>query len=151
MTYTLYFDGKAEPNPGKGSAGAVLYKDDAIICKVGKYMPNTTNNQAEYTGLIIGLQECVKRKIKEVDVFGDSNLVINQSNKVWAVKNEGLKDLNAIVMSLKKEFTNITFTHVYRDKNTVADEITNIVHAQEKDLGSVEAIVIKKFDMEKRF
>ena len=144
MTYKLYFDGKAEPNPGKGSAGAVLFNGSEEVFRIGKYLPHTTNNQAEYTGLIIGLKECIKQNIKSIEVFGDSKLVIEQSAGRWKVNNEILQTLNAQVKILSKEFTSISFTHVLRDKNTVADEITNIVHAQEKDLGEVEPIVLKK-------
>jgi ribonuclease HI len=144
MTYKLYFDGKAEPNPGKGSGGAVLFNGSEQVFRVGKYLPNTTNNQAEYTGLIIGLKECIKRGIKSVEVFGDSNLVIEQSAGRWKVNNEILQGLNAQVKNLSKEFSSITFTHVLRNKNSVADEITNIVHAQEKDLGEVDSVIIKK-------
>lgn len=148
MTYKLYFDGKAEPNPGKGSGGAVLFNGSEEVFRVGKYLPQTTNNQAEYIGLIIGLKECIKQNIKSVEVFGDSNLVIEQSAGRWKVNNEILQQLNAQVKNLIKEFTSIRFTHVLRHKNTVADEITNIVHSQEKDMvhsgGSVEAVVLKK-------
>jgi ribonuclease HI len=144
MSYKLYFDGKAEPNPGKGSGGAVCYNGSEELFRVGKYLLNTTNNQAEYTGLIIGLKECVKRGIKSVEVFGDSNLVIEQSAGRWKVNNEILQGLNAQVKTLVKEFSSITFTHILRNKNTVADEITNIVYAQEKDLGEVESVIIKK-------
>jgi len=144
MSYKLYFDGKAEPNPGKGSGGAVLFNSSEQVFRVGKYLPNTTNNQAEYTGLIIGLKECIKRGIKSVEVFGDSNLVIEQSAGRWKVNNEILQGLNAQVKNLSKEFSSITFTHVLRNKNSVADEITNIVHAQEKDLGEVDSVIIKK-------
>jgi ribonuclease HI len=148
MTYKLYFDGKAEPNPGKGSGGAVLFNDSEEVFRVGKYLPQTTNNQAEYIGLIVGLKECIKQNIKSVEIFGDSKLVIEQSSSRWKVNNEILQQLNAQVKTLIKEFSTITFTHVLRNKNTVADEITNIVHAQEKDMlhngGSVETVTIKK-------
>jgi ribonuclease HI len=144
MPYKLYFDGKAEPNPGKGSGGAVCYNGLEEVFRVGKYLPQTTNNQAEYIGLIIGLKECIKLGIKSVEVFGDSNLVIEQSAGRWKVNNEILQGLNAQVKTLVKEFSSITFTHILRNKNTVADEITNIVYAQEKDLGMVESVFIKK-------
>ena len=144
MSYKLYFDGKAEPNPGKGSGGAVCYNGLEELFRVGKYLPQTTNNQAEYTGLIIGLKECIKLGIKSVEVFGDSNLVIEQSAGRWKVNNEILQGLNAQVKTLIKEFSSIKFTHVLRNKNSVADEITNIVYAQGKDLGEVESVIIKK-------
>jgi len=144
MAYKLYFDGKAEPNPGKGSGGAVCYNGTIELFRVGKYLPKTTNNQAEYTGLIIGLKECIRREIKSVEVFGDSNLVIEQSAGRWKVNNEILQELNAQVKTLMQEFTSLRFTHVLRNKNSVADEITNIVYAQEKDLGEVDSVIIKK-------
>ena len=143
-SYTLYFDGKAEPNPGRGSAAAVLYFDDEIIFEVGKYLENTTNNQAEYLGLIIGLEECIKRDVKQLQVFGDSNLVIEQCSGRWKVKNEGLIELHSQVKELIKKFESILFTHVYRDNNTKADELTNIVYESKKHLNYIEGDLIIK-------
>ena len=131
----LYFDGKAEPNPGKGSAGAVLFNENGQeVFRIGKYLPQTTNNQAEYLGLIIGLKECLNRNIKSINVYGDSKLIIEQSSGRWKVNNEILKDYNYQVKMLAKQFEYISFSHVYRQFNTVADEVTNIIHAQEKDM-----------------
>ena len=142
--YKLYFDGKAEPNPGRGSAAAVLYFEDKIIFEVGKYLEYTTNNQAEYLGLIIGLKECIKKDVKELQVFGDSNLVIEQSAGRWKVKNEGLIELNNQVKTLIKHFTNISFTHIYRNLNTKADELTNIVFDSKKNINYEEEVVTKQ-------
>lgn len=144
-SYTLYFDGKAEPNPGRGSAAAVLYFDDEIIFEVGKYLENTTNNEAEYLGLIIGLEECIKRNVKQLQVFGDSNLVIQQCSGRWKVKNERLCELHSHVKELIKKFESILFTHVYRDNNTKADELTNIIYESKKNLNYTEGeVIIKK-------
>jgi ribonuclease HI len=150
--YSLYFDGKAEPNPGKGSGAAVLYFEDKIIFEIGKYLEHTTNNQAEYLGLIICLKECIKRNIKEIQVFGDSNLIIEQSAGRWKVKNEGLIELNSQVKTFIKHFTSISFTHVYRDKNTKADELTNIVYDSKKNLNyEEENIVVKQKTINEMF
>ena len=134
MDHVLYFDGKAEPNPGKGSAAAVLYLNDTIMFETGKYLEKTTNNQAEYLGLIIGLQECLKRGIRNVKVFGDSKLVIEQSSGRWKVNNLGLIDLQSQVKEMVKQFQSISFTHVYREENTKADELTNIIFDTKKNL-----------------
>ena len=138
MEYKLYFDGKAVPNPGKGSAAAVLYANDVILFQVGKYLEKTTNNEAEYLGLIIGLKECLKRGHRNIKVYGDSNLVIEQSAGRWKVNNLGLIDLHSQVKELSKQFESISFTHVYREKNTKADELTNIVFDSKKHLNYTE-------------
>uniref|UniRef100_A0A6C0D8X1 RNase H type-1 domain-containing protein n=1 Tax=viral metagenome TaxID=1070528 RepID=A0A6C0D8X1_9ZZZZ len=134
MEYKLYFDGKAVPNPGKGSAAAVLYGNDIILFEVGKYLEKTTNNQAEYLGLIIGLQECLKRGFRNIKVYGDSKLVIEQSAGRWKVNHTNLIDLHSQVKELVKQFQSISFTHVYREKNTKADELTNIVFDSKRNL-----------------
>ena len=100
----LYFDGKSEPNPGKGSAAAVLYENDAIIFEVGKYLESTTNNQAEYLGLLVGLRKCVELAVKTLEVRGDSNLVIKQCSGEWKTKDSKLIPLNDEVKILKKKF-----------------------------------------------
>ena len=144
MEYSLYFDGKAVPNPGKGSAAAVLYANDVILFEVGKYLEKTTNNQAEYLGLIIGLQECLRRGHKNIKVYGDSKLVIEQSAGRWKVNNLGLIDLHSQVKELSKQFQSISFTHVYRNKNKKADELTNIVFESKQHLNYTDEKKSKK-------
>jgi len=138
MEYSLYFDGKAVPNPGKGSAAAVFYGNDVILFEVGKYLEKTTNNQAEYLGLIIGLKECLKRGHRNIKVYGDSNLVIEQSAGRWKVNHINLIDLHSTVKELVKQFQSISFTHVYREKNKKADELTNIVFDSKRNLNYVD-------------
>jgi len=132
--YTLYFDGKAEPNPGKGSAAAVLYNNDTIVFEVGKYLETTTNNQAEYLGLIVGLQKCIELGIKSIEVKGDSNLVIKQSSGDWKTKDSKLICLHEEVDVLKKQFTSINFAHILREFNTKADALTNSIFQKKEDL-----------------
>jgi probable phosphoglycerate mutase len=137
MEYTLYFDGKAAPNPGAGSAAAVLYGNDVILFEIGVYLEKTTNNQAEYRGLIVGLQECLRRGHRNIKVYGDSKLVIEQSSGIWKVKHLNLIDLHSQVKELSKQFQSISFTHVYRDKNKKADELTNIIFESKKNLNYI--------------
>lgn len=123
--FTLYFDGSSIGNPGKGGAGAVLYKDDKEIWAISHYIgENITNNVAEYNGLLLGIAECVKRDIKKLSVKGDSLLVINQMKGVYKVKAPHLKDLYNAVKEFEKSIDEIAFTHVYRSENTRADHLS---------------------------
>lgn len=132
--FRLQFDGKSEPNPGPSSAGAVLYypNSQTIKAEVGEYILNATNNEAEYTGLLIGFRLAVDLGIKHLVIAGDSNLVINQVFGEWKVKSENLKGLHAEIRSMFKEFDFIAAKHVYREHNDYADNITNIVFDKKK-------------------
>ena len=124
---TLFFDGCSKGNPGDAGAGAVIYQDNLELYSntlfVGK---NITNNVAEYTGLIIGLELAIQNGIKELKVNGDSLLVIKQMNGEYKVKSLALKKLYIKAKKLSEQFDNITFTHIYRENNQRADELSNI-------------------------
>ena len=125
--YILYFDGCSKGNPGLGGAGSVLYKDDIEIWgssqMVGKHV---TNNVAEYSGLIMGLNEVYTRKIQNIIVRGDSQLVIKQMKGEYKVKSESLEEYYKQAKLLESYIGKIIFEHVYRDKNKRADELSNM-------------------------
>ncbi len=126
MNYSLYFDGASKGNPGKSGSAAVLYQDVKEIANVGKYIgPRKTNNEAEYMGLIFGLILCIQLHIKNIKVYGDSQLVIKQMRGEYAVKNERLKKLHEDVRKLMTEFESVSFEHVRREKNARADQLAN--------------------------
>lgn len=127
IPFTLYFDGSSKNNPGRGGAGAVLYQKENIeIFALSHFVgENVTNNVAEYTGLIIGLAECLKMGIKNLCVKGDSLLVIQQMRGVYKVKSENLKGLYTQAKDLASQFETIEFIHVYREENKRADELSN--------------------------
>lgn len=125
--HSLYFDGASKHNPGHAACGAVLFDDNGIeMDNDSKYLgDNVTNNYAEYTGLIIGLHLAFKNNIKEIVVYGDSLLVINQTNNKWKVKKDTLRKLLDDVTELIKCFDKIEFIHIKREKNKRADELAN--------------------------
>lgn len=130
----LYFDGGSVPNPGKGGCGYYIKWDEGEI-KGSIYLgENITNNKAEYNGCINGLKECIKVGIKNVKVYGDSKLAIEQINGKWKVKTESLKPLHDEIMNLKREFITITFTHVLREYNSIADMLSDLAISSEKNL-----------------
>jgi ribonuclease HI len=125
-TYSLNFDGCSKGNPGKAAAGAVIYKNNIEIYSISIFVgEKETNNVAEYTGLLIGLQEANKLGIKHLAVKGDSQLVIKQMNGEYQVKAPTLLKLFQKTKQLQKLFTEITFAHVYRTENKRADELAN--------------------------
>jgi len=123
--YLLRFDGASKGNPGKSGCGAVIYLNNNEIWNGVKYTGVQTNNYAEYYGMIIGLEEAVKKGIKEISVEGDSMLVIKQMLGHYRVKSDNLKELFKKSKELQLNFDYINFKHIYRNKNSRADELAN--------------------------
>ena len=122
--YELYFDGGANPNPGRAGAGAVVYKNnEEILCTSHFVGINQTNNEAEYTGLIKGFELALKNEIYDLNVKGDSQLVIKQMKGEYKVKAENLKILYLKAKELEGKFSNIIYLHVKRDFNKRADQL----------------------------
>jgi ribonuclease HI len=128
MKCYLYTDGGARGNPGPAGIGVVI-KDanKKIIKKLGSYIGVATNNDAEYQGLILGLEECLEEKATKVDCFLDSQLIVKQLNGEYKVKNERMRNYWVKVKTLESSFEEITYTHVKRDKNKEADYLVNKV------------------------
>ena len=124
--YTMNFDGASRGNPGPAGIGAVIFHNGQEIWASCQYIGTKTNNQSEYSALILGLQEALTRDIKCIHVYGDSQLVINQINGIYKVKNVGLQELYQEVQRLKAEFETIVFTHIYREFNKRADHLSNM-------------------------
>lgn len=123
---TLYADGGARGNPGPAGSGAVLLDEDGrVIAELARSLGHATNNVAEYTGLIIGLEEALRRGIDELDVRMDSLLVVQQMRGVWRIKHPGLKPLALRAGELLARFPRRTIAHVPREQNGLADALVN--------------------------
>lgn len=123
-TYIIRFDGGASPNPGPAAGGAVLFDTAGIpIFKQSVFIKEATNNFGEYSGLIVGLELALSRGVRLLRVEGDSQLVINQMNKKWAVRNAALLKLHIRATELADKFDKIDFGHIYRDSNVHADKL----------------------------
>lgn len=122
----LFADGGSRGNPGPSASGyAVLDMADNVVKKSGVYLGITTNNQAEYRALKFGLEEAQKLGAQEVDVYMDSLLVINQMKGMFKVKNRDLWPIHEVIKEQVKLFKKITFTHVPRELNKLADAEVN--------------------------
>ncbi|MDB5164360.1 MAG: Ribonuclease, partial [Candidatus Saccharibacteria bacterium] len=118
----LYTDGGSRGNPGPSASGfAILDMDDNVVKKDGVYLGTTTNNQAEYHALKIGLEEAKRMQAKTVHVFMDSMLVVNQMKGIFKVKNRDLLPVHLAIKSIAGTFPSIDYTHVPRELNKLAD------------------------------
>lgn len=123
--YVLYTDGGSRGNPGKSAIGFVVFKNNEEVFRYNKYIGITTNNVAEYTALIYALTYLTKNQIFSATCYLDSELVVKQLNGVYKIKNDNISILADKVFILVKQFKNISFNHVLRDKNKIADSLVN--------------------------
>ena len=130
----LFGDGGSRGNPGPSASGYVLMDmEDNIIFKTGVYLGITTNNQAEYQALKFGLEEAYKRGVQEVAVHMDSLLVINQMKGIFKVKNRDLWPIHESIKETAAKFKKVTYTHVPRELNKLADAEVNTTLDAEAD------------------
>jgi ribonuclease HI len=127
-TARMQFDGASKRNPGPAALGAVLYDAETgfEVGTVKAYMGDCfTNNQAEYAGLIAGLQAAHDMGYDNIEVQGDSKLIVNQVLGLWRVKNEGLMPYHQLAVVMKKKFKKFRAKQVPRAENSVADALGN--------------------------
>lgn len=124
----LYADGGSRGNPGPSALGFVVIdaSNNNVLFEFGKYIGVTTNNQAEYQALVRGMEYCKAQNIKELEVYMDSLLVINQMKGIFKVRNRDLWPLNEKAKEYTSSFKSITFQHVPRELNKLADAQVNI-------------------------
>jgi ribonuclease HI len=129
----IYSDGGSRGNPGPSSSGFVIMDGrENVIHEGGMYLGITTNNQAEYHGVRLGLEKALEMGAKTVDFRLDSLLVVNQLNGIYKIKNRELWPIHERIHELVKDFEKVTFTHVRREFNQLADGMVNkILNAHE--------------------
>ncbi len=130
----IYSDGGSRGNPGPSAAGFVVMDDrEHVIHEGGMYLGITTNNIAEYHGVRLGLEKAHSMGARVVDFRIDSLLVVNQMNGLYQIKSRELWPINERIHELVKQFDKVTFTHVKREFNQLADGMVNKIlnaHAQ---------------------
>jgi ribonuclease HI len=122
----LFTDGGARGNPGPAAYGFVLEADDGtVLAAEGEAIGEATNNTAEYRGLIAGLARAAELAVPEVEVRSDSELLVKQMRGEYRVKNENLRALSLEAARLAREIGKVTYVHVRREKNELADRLVN--------------------------
>lgn len=122
----LRTDGASRGNPGHAAAGVVIEREDGTLKARGKhYLGVMTNNQAEYRALILGLRAAARYSPREVRVYMDSELVVKQMLGQYKVRDETLRPLYEEARALARALPRVSFAHVLRGKNALADKLAN--------------------------
>ena len=129
----LYTDGGSRGNPGHSAGAYVICKmDDSVVEKSGYYIGVATNNQAEYYGMIKGLERARELGINKVTLFSDSQLVVSQMNGLYKVRNQELVPLNQQLREVADSFERISFIYIPREMNKLSDnEVNRILDEQQ--------------------
>ncbi len=123
MKGTLHTDGACFGNPGPMGLGIVLEYDGKTVEKSVPH-GDGTNNIAEYSALIKGMQLAKEKGVSELEAYMDSELVVRQVNGEWRVKDATLQELHATVQRLRKDFDSFSLNHVRRERNARADALS---------------------------
>lgn len=131
----IYSDGGSRGNPGPSAAGFVVMDEyDTVLHEGGMYLGITTNNQAEYHGVRLGLEKALEIGARTIDFRIDSLLVVNQMNGIYKIKNRELWPIYERINELVMLFEKVTFSHVKREFNQLADGMVNkILNAHEAE------------------
>ena len=122
-----YFDGGARGNPGPAGYGVHIVDDGGtVLSEQHGSLGVTTNNVAEYRGLIAALQWAVEHGVSQLTVRGDSLLIVEQMRGNYKVKHEGLKPLYLQARMLVMQIGDVKFEHVRREQNGDADRLSNL-------------------------
>jgi ribonuclease HI len=121
MNYIGFYDGSANPNPGKLGLGVTIYGNEKELVCAAKPAGHGTNNEAEYLALILLLELGIEEGIKTITVYGDSQLITNQVNGKWSVGKDTLVKYHAKAVALSKAFSHIEFKWCKRQNNRRAD------------------------------
>lgn len=128
----IYTDGGSRGNPGPSGIGVVVCDENGETVKnVSKYIGEATNNVAEYTALIYGLQEALILRADEVIINCDSELLVKQMKKEYKIKDRALKTLNGQLEHLLSGFKKYEINHIDRSLNKGADRLADKAVGQE--------------------
>jgi ribonuclease HI len=122
---TIHIDGAARGNPGPASIGIIARDGHKVLFEIGEYIGETTNNVAEYSALIRGLEEALIKGYKEAHFVSDSELIVKQINGQYRVKDANLKLLYHQALSLIGKMKVFSVRHVRREHNKEADALAN--------------------------
>ena len=123
---TVNVDGGARGNPGPAAIGVVLRNGDgSVVEEVGERIGEATNNVAEYRALLRGIELAAAHGAQELELIGDSELVVRQVEGRYKVKNAGMKELHAEVKRALGGFDSWSIRHVRRAENADADRLVN--------------------------
>lgn len=132
---TIFTDGGSRGNPGPAAGAYVLVDDNGkTVAGKGVFLGKTTNNVAEYTGMLEGIKAAQTMGVKEVKLFSDSELMVKQIKGIYRVKSPHLKIIHTEIMQLLETFDKWQIKHVYRENNEDADKLANDAMDKKSDV-----------------
>ena len=136
----IFSDGGSRGNPGPSAAGYVMFNSrQEAIAEGGEYLGITNNNLAEYHGVRLGLEKAIELGYRKVSFKLDSMLVVNQMRGQYKIKNRELWPIHERIRALMTQFDRVSFTHVNRKFNQLADGMVNkTLNAQAENATSAE-------------
>ncbi len=120
----LFVDGAADLHSKCAGIGGVLYRQGEELYRFSRFLPDVTNNVAEYEALLEGLRSALELGITEISVRSDSELVVKQLLGEYRVKHPNMKKLYDKVNGLLERFSAWKITHIPREQNKVADKLS---------------------------
>jgi ribonuclease HI len=123
--FTVNVDGGARGNPGPAAIGVVLRDGGEIVEEVGETIGEATNNVAEYRALLRGIELATEHGASDLELVGDSELVVRQVEGRYKVKNAGMKELHEEVKRALRGLESWSIRHVKRAENADADRLVN--------------------------
>ncbi|MHB1242759.1 MAG: reverse transcriptase-like protein [Gaiellaceae bacterium] len=126
MRARLFTDGGARGNPGPAAYAYVLEAEDGtVLASLGRAIGVATNNVAEYSALVAGLEQAVELGVEELEVVSDSELMVKQMRGEYKIKNEALRALSLDAARFARQLGRVTYTAVRREHNILADRLVN--------------------------
>ncbi len=127
MKLIIRTDGGSRGNPGPAGIGVVIENADTneVVETHAKFLGKTTNNQAEYKAVILGLERAVVLGAEQVEVVADSELLIKQARGEYRVKNPDLQIRFAELKAFERQLPRVSYRHVRREFNKAADALAN--------------------------
>ncbi|EKE10642.1 MAG: ribonuclease H [uncultured bacterium] len=131
----MFTDGGSRNNPGPSAVGVYI---ETLNKKYGEYIGIKTNNEAEYMALIFGLKKLKQllgkgARSSQIECFLDSELAVKQLNHEYKLKEKHIQEFFIEIWNLMLDFKTVSFIHVLREKNKIADRLVNeALDAQEK-------------------
>lgn len=122
----IFVDGAADLQKKAAGIGGTFFRKGMEIFSFAEFLPDATNNQAEYTALCKALEIATRFDVKSVRVSSDSQLMIRQLNGEYRVKHANMKPLYEQARRLAGKFDKIEFVHISRNLNKLADKLSKI-------------------------
>jgi len=120
-------DGGARGNPGPAAIGVVVQDaDGGVLEERGERIGKATNNVAEYRALLLGIERARELGANELELVGDSELIVRQVKGEYKVKDAALRELHAEVERALRPFESWSIRHVRRAQNAEADRLVNV-------------------------